>query len=43
MGLLTFPNGKVVTFADDTALLFNADSWSDVKYAQSAFNNVSDW
>ncbi|CAB3261717.1 unnamed protein product [Arctia plantaginis] len=44
LGLLTLPNGKVITFADDTALLFNADTWSDAyKHAQSGFNVVSDW
>lgn len=37
-------NGKVITFADDTALLFYADTWEEVyKHAQNGFNQVSKW
>lgn len=44
LGVLTLPKGKVITFADDTALLFTADTWSEVfVYAQSGFNIVSNW
>lgn len=44
LGVLTLPKGKVITFADDTALLFTADTWSEVfMCAQSGFNIVTNW
>lgn len=37
-------NGKVITFADDTALLFYGDTWEEVyKHAQNGLNTVSKW
>lgn len=36
--------GRIITFADDTALLFHADSWQEVySDAQLGFNMVSEW
>ena len=44
LGTLTIPNGKIISFADDTALLFSARSWEDVyEHAQLGFNTVSNW
>lgn len=41
---LELPNGRIVTFADDTALLFEADSWSEVyECAQKGLNRVLAW
>lgn len=41
---LGFQNGKIVTFADDTALLFSGDTWNEVfLYAQQGFNDVTRW
>lgn len=42
--MLSLPRGKIVAFADDTALLFSAGTWREVyTYAQSGFNMVSNW
>lgn len=41
---LQLRNGKIVTFADDTALIFHGDSWQEVyDTAQSGFNLVYSW
>lgn len=41
---LLLQNGKIVTFADDTALIFHGDSWDEVySLAQSGFNTVTSW
>lgn len=41
---LQLTNGKIVSFADDTALVFEADSLQDVfKFAQDGLNLVLDW
>ncbi|XP_063837548.1 probable RNA-directed DNA polymerase from transposon BS isoform X1 [Ostrinia nubilalis] len=41
---LEIANGKIIAFADDTALLFQGDSWSDVfESAQRGFNAVTKW
>ena len=37
-------NAKIITFADDTALLFSGETWGEVfSYAQSGFNIVTEW
>ncbi|KAG7310900.1 hypothetical protein JYU34_003732 [Plutella xylostella] len=39
---LELPNGKIFTFADDTALVFSGKSWEEVYFrAQSGFDKVS--
>lgn len=44
LGTLTIPNGKIISFADDTALLFSASSWEAVyEIAQLGFDMVSNW
>lgn len=44
LGMLSLPNGKIITFADDTVLLFSASSWKEVyTIAQSGFDNVCEW
>lgn len=41
---LSLDKGKVFTFADDSALLFNGDSWNDVfELAQKGVNRVCSW
>lgn len=41
---LKLEQGKIITFADDTALLFNGKNWEDVyKFAQLGFNKVATW
>jgi hypothetical protein len=41
---LKLNEGKIVTFADDTALLFTGETWRDVfDYAQKGFNKVKEW
>lgn len=41
---LQLENGRIIAFADDTALLFSADTWNDAFVsAQSGFNKVTDW
>lgn len=38
------PNGRILTFADDTALLFNGASWEEVfSHAQSGVDTVCRW
>lgn len=38
------PHGKVISFADDTALLFEADTWPEVySFAQAGLNLVLSW
>jgi hypothetical protein len=40
----TIPNAKIVTFADDTALLFSGDTWDEVfSCAQKGYNQVTQW
>ncbi|KAI8426007.1 hypothetical protein MSG28_004983 [Choristoneura fumiferana] len=41
---LQLKNGEVITFADDTALIFRGSTWSEVfQHAQSGFDVVTDW
>lgn len=41
---LSLSNAQIVTFADDTAILFHGNSWQDVNSrAQTGFNLVTDW
>lgn len=41
---LKLPNGKIISFADDTALMFEADTWPEVySCAQAGFNIVLSW
>lgn len=41
---LQLGGGKVISYADDTALFFSGDSWADVfASAQSGFTAVSEW
>lgn len=41
---LPLRNAKIVTFADDTALLFSGESWDEVfRCAQQGFNDVTRW
>ncbi|KAG7309154.1 hypothetical protein JYU34_005076 [Plutella xylostella] len=41
---LKLRNCKIVTFADDTALLFQGESWDQThEFAQSGFDAVSNW
>lgn len=41
---LKMVNGRIVTFADDTALLFHAKTWTEVfNFAQIGFNRVLQW
>lgn len=41
---LQLPNGKVITYADDTALIFHGDTWEQAyDFAQSGFNTVTSW
>lgn len=41
---LSLKNGRVISFADDTALVFYADSYEYLfKYAQNGFNLVAKW
>lgn len=38
------PNGKVISFADDTVVTFTADSWyKAIDFAQNGFNVVNSW
>lgn len=41
---LNIKHGKIVTFADDTALIFRGESWDRVfSYAQKGFDQVNNW
>lgn len=41
---LQLNNGKVITFADDTALVFSGQNWEEVfDSAQAGFNKVNQW
>lgn len=41
---LNLNGGKLIAFADDTSLLFSADSWQETfALAQSGFDTVSSW
>lgn len=41
---LTMNNGQIITFADDTVLLFNGKSWHDVNLiAENGFRLVTGW
>lgn len=41
---LELPNGRIISFADDTALTFSAKSWEEVfSQAQHGFDIVNDW
>jgi hypothetical protein len=41
---LHVPNGRIVTFADDTALIFHGNTWKQAYgYAQKGFNLVCSW
>lgn len=44
LGTISLPKGKIITFADDTVLLFNADTWHEVYVnAQTGFDVVMNW
>lgn len=41
---LPLTNGRVFAYADDTALVFHANSWTEAfRHAQSGFDAVSNW
>ncbi|CAH2094200.1 unnamed protein product [Euphydryas editha] len=41
---LVLPNAKIITYADDTALLFSGKSWTEVfSNAQTGFDTVMNW
>lgn len=41
---LNIPNCKIISFADDMALVFSGDSWTNTFYhAQAGFDLVSHW
>lgn len=41
---LNIPYGRIVAFADDTAITFTADTWSELELiAQHGLNTVLDW
>lgn len=41
---LKLPNACIVTYADDTVILFNGDSWSEtILYTNAGFKIVTDW
>lgn len=41
---LELPNGRLVSFADDTAVTFVADSWTELQTAaQNGFNTITQW
>ena len=41
---LDLPNGNIISFADDTALVFSANTWNEVYItAQQGFDIVSHW
>jgi hypothetical protein len=41
---IQLPNGLVISYADDTALLFHGDSWEEVyAYAESGLSKVTKW
>lgn len=41
---LQLMNGKIITFADDTALVFHGNSWEEAyDFAQAGFNRVTAW
>lgn len=41
---LSLENGIIITYADDIALFFTADTWSEVfLYAQAGLNKVMFW
>ena len=41
---LSIVNGNIITFADDTALIFKANTWAEVfHHAQEGVNNVKKW
>lgn len=41
---IVLKNTQIITFADDTVLLFYGNSWSDTnKLAQDGFNEVTEW
>ena len=41
---LVLPQGKIISYVDDTALIFTADTWSAVfAAAQNGFDIVNEW
>lgn len=41
---LSIPQGKIISYADDTALIFNANNWDEVfNYAQRGLDVVKKW
>lgn len=41
---LQIPSGRILTFADDTALMFNGNTWEDVfRHAQEGLTKVCSW
>lgn len=44
LGMMALHNGKIISFADDTALLFSVGTWQEVlTSAQSRLNVLTKW
>lgn len=41
---ISLTNGSIITYADDTVLLFDANTWIDIQVtAQTGFNTIHNW